>query len=113
MSENDLKDERWVILDAIPKYSISSYGRVVNNETGYELKHSINPITKRLKVRLSHNGIKYDVYVHRLVARCFFVNYQDNIEVLHKSGDFSDCSVLNLTLGRVMNRSGKHRLGKG
>lgn len=91
-------DEIWVTFDLLPRYEISNYGRVCNRETGRDLTPSRDK-NGYLKVGLSHNGTKHYVYVHRLVAKAFFLNYKNGIEVKHINGDKSDCSVLNLTLG--------------
>jgi len=109
----DVKEERWVVLDAIPNYSVSSFGRVVNNSTGRELKATLKKDTGRYRVWLYRNGVKYAVYVHRLVARCFFVDYKDGIRVKHINGIYSDNSVLNLTLGVEGCRGPEYELGKG
>lgn len=105
-------DEWWVVLDGLDRYSVSSYGRVVNNETGRELKPTLNRKTGLLKVTLSYNAKRYHVYVHRLVARCFFLNYKDGVKVRHISENLLDNSVLNLTLGNGC-RTPDTELGKG
>lgn len=109
-SESPVMDEYWVTLDGLPNYSISNYGRVVNNLTERELKPRPNA-NGDLIVSLYHNGKRYDTYLRRLVALCFFLNYREGIEVKHINGNQNDCSVLNLTLG-VGCREGKG-LGKG
>lgn len=91
-------EERWVEVDGLERYAVSSYGRVINQERGNELKPSPDK-NGYMRVGLSKNGTVYHVYVHRLVAFAFFLNYQAGIEVLHKNGDLSDNSVLNLKLG--------------
>lgn len=92
-------DEVWVGLDELPNYSVSNYGRVVNNTTGRDLKPSPDG-NGYLRVCLFHKGIRHWVYVHRLVAKVFFLNYKEGIEVKHKNKDLKDNSVLNLTLGQ-------------
>lgn len=91
-------DEFWVTFDTIPNYAVSNYGTVLNVRRNREL----NPTPDGdgyLRVALYHKGLRYDAYVHRLVAKAFFLNYQEGIEVKFKNGDKTDCSVLNLTLG--------------
>lgn len=93
-----LVDERFLSIDGLERYAVSNYGRVINQERGNELKAS--PDTNGyLRVGLSKNGRVHHVYVHRLVAFAFFLNYKAGIEVKHKNGDKTDNSVLNLTLG--------------
>ena len=91
-------DELWVTLDGLERYAVSNFGRVINQERGNELTPS--PDTNGYyRVGLSRDGTVYHVYVHRLVAFCFFLNYAAGVEVKHISEDKSDNSVLNLTLG--------------
>lgn len=99
-------DEHWVSLDALPNYAVSNFGRVINVIRGNELSPSPDK-NGYLRVALYHNGKRYDVFVHRLVALCFFLNYKDGIEVKHINGNKEDNGVLNLTLG------GNCRVGKG
>lgn len=91
-------DELWVTLDGLERYAVSNYGRVINQERGNELTPSPDK-NGYMRVGLSYNGTVYNVYVHRLVAKCFFLNYAKGVEVKHISENKSDNSVLNLTLG--------------
>lgn len=93
-------DEQWVNLDGLSNYAVSNYGRVINVHRNKELKHTIDKRTGFHKVSLSHKGVKYYVFVHRLVAKCFFLNYQPGVEVLFINGNKDDITVLNLTLGK-------------
>ncbi len=91
-------EERWEDVPGLPLYAVSSYGTVLNKETGRELKPDADSRGYR-KVRLYEGkGRRRHYYVHRLVAEAFFLNYQDGIAVHFKNDDFGDCSVLNLTL---------------
>lgn len=93
-------EEQWVTLDILPNYEVSNYGRIFNLKTG---KERIPKPGKRgyMRVKLYRKGRKYNVYVHRLVAQCYFLNYNAHIGVEHKNGNKSDNSVLNLTLVAV------------
>lgn len=91
-------DEVWVAHDLLPNYAVSNYGRVVNVKTNRELKPSPDK-GGYFRVVLYHKGVPYPIYVHRLVAKIFFLNYAEGVEVKHISEDKSDNSVLNLTLG--------------
>lgn len=100
-------EEYWVTLDLLPNYAISNYGRVVNINTERELKASKND-SGHLKVDLYHNGKQKQVYVHRLVAKAFFVDYEEGREVGFINGNKEDCGVLNLTiLPRKVRKSGE------
>lgn len=91
-------EEVWVTIDGLERYAVSSYGRVINQDRGNELTPSPDA-NGYMRVGLTRKGKTRTVYVHRLVAYAFFLNYKPGIEVRHKNDDKSDNSVLNLTLG--------------
>ena len=90
-------EEVWVTIDGLERYAVSNYGRVINQERGNELTPSPDK-NGYLRVGLSRDGRVYNVYVHRLVAFAFFLNYEAGMEVKHKNDLKTDNSVLNLTL---------------
>ncbi len=102
-------DEKWVTIDGLERYAVSSYGRVINQERGNELKPSPDK-NGYLRVGLSKNGRVWHVYVHRLVAFAFFLNYKHGTEVKHKNGNLEDNSVLNLELGKGCRKGADERL---
>lgn len=91
-------DEFWVDVEGFPNYSVSNYGRVTNNQRGRDLK-PYSDSKGYMKVSLYNNGVKTVMYVHTLVAKAFFLNYKEGVEVLHTNGVKDDNTVLNLTLG--------------
>lgn len=91
-------DEVWVTVDGLERYAVSNYGRVINQERGNELTPSPDA-NGYMRVGLSRKGKVFYVYVHRLVAFAFFLNYKPGIEVKHINEPKTDNSVLNLTLG--------------
>lgn len=99
-------DELWVGFDEFPNYQVSNYGRVVNIQTGHELSHRVDYNGFHC-VALYRNGKRTDAMVHRLVAKAFFLNYQEGYEVRHKNWDRDDNSVLNLTLTGEVVRKGE------
>lgn len=101
-------DEIWVEV-GIAAYEVSNFGRVINAKTGRELKASPDK-NGYLRVALYNNGERHDVYVHRLVARAFFLNYRAGIEVKHVNDTKEDNSVLNLTLGAGCRKGADARL---
>lgn len=90
-------DEVWVEI-GVGAYEVSNFGRVLNGNTGRDLTPSPDK-NGYLRVALYYKGVRHDVYVHRLVARAFFLNYAKGVEVKHKNGNKDDNAVLNLTLG--------------
>lgn len=91
-------EEAWVPLEGMPNYEVSNFGRIANVNTNQVLK----PYTDKdgyQHICLYKDGIKHYFLVHRLVAKCFFLNYQEGIEVNFENGDPADVGVFNLTLG--------------
>lgn len=103
-------EELFVGIDALTPYAISNYGTVVNIDTGRELKQYTDANGyRRVTIRrtlVDGTPRKHTLYVHRWVAMAFFVNYSPDIEVVAINGDYTDCSVLNLTLGDRRCREG-------
>jgi len=102
-------DEVWVTVDGLERYAVSSFGRVINQERGNELTPSPDK-NGYMRVGLTRKGKTYTIYVHRLVAFAFFLNYKPGIEVKHKNENKSDNSVLNLTLGAGCRKGADGRL---
>lgn len=96
--KKQILEELFVELEAYPNYAVSNYGRVINVNTGRELRGVINPKTGHLKVTMSHNSVRSWPYVHRLVASAFFVDYEEGVAVEFINGVKTDCAVVNLTI---------------
>jgi hypothetical protein len=101
-------DEIWVEV-GIGAYEVSNFGRIVNGATGRDLKPSPDK-NGYYRVALHYGGKRHDVFVHRLVARAFFLNYKQGVEVKHINEDKADNSVLNLTLGAGCRKAVNGRL---
>ena len=91
-------EEQWVPLSGYPNYEVSNYGRVTNVNTGRDISPYPDKRTGILRVAIYRNGSRKDVQLKRLVAKCYFLNYQDDSKVNHRNNNKADCSVLNLTL---------------
>jgi len=102
-------DEVWVTVDGLERYAVSSFGRVINQERGNELTPSPDK-NGYMRVGLTRKGKTHTVYVHRLVAFAFFLNYRPGVEVRHKNDNKADNSVLNLTLGAGCRKGANARL---
>ena len=96
-------EEQWVPLSGYPNYEVSNYGRVTNVNTGRDISPYPDKRTGILRVAIYRNGSRKDVQLKRLVAKCYFLNYQDDSKVNHRNNNKADCSVLNLTLIRHLN----------
>ena len=70
---NNLPDEEWRVINENPLYSVSNYGRVVNNKTNRLLK--IDECQKYSRVSLNN---KKHYYLHRLVYCTFTQDYELN-----------------------------------
>lgn len=82
--QEDLEDEEWKkIIDS--HYSISSKGRVRNDNSNLLLKPSIT--CGYYKVRLSKNGLIQDVMLHHLVYENFIGERKDDMVINHIDGD--------------------------
>ena len=100
------RPEQWKRIEGWEDFSISSWGRVVNNKTGHIL--TLQSIDKwgHLKVTLVRNGSRVrgedrkDFRVHRLVAEAFVIgkDYINN-EVRHLNGFSWDNTSENLCWG--------------
>jgi hypothetical protein len=90
-------EEYWVAVDLLPNYMVSNYGRVINVNTQRELKACPNG-QGYPQVKLYHKGTPHTVYVHRLVAMAFFVDYESGADVKHINNNLLDNGVLNLTI---------------
>lgn len=101
-------EEIWVEV-GIGAYEVSNFGRVVNANTSKDLTPSPDK-NGYLRVALYYKGVRHEVYVHRLVARAFFLNYKNGVEVKHKNGNKNDNTVLNLTLGEGCRKRADDRL---
>lgn len=92
-----MREELWVPVEGFPNYEVSNYGRVVNVTTGRDLKATEHK-TGYLKIKLFKNNVRYYFYLHRLVARAFFVDYREDRAVELINEIRSDCTVANITL---------------
>ena len=102
-------NEEWLIIEEFPRYSVSNFGRVKNNETNYILigghdKDGYNQVT------LCYNGKQYNRRVCRLVAKAFidnpnnlpFVNHKDENKTNDNANNLEWCTI------RYNNNYGKH-----
>lgn len=96
---NMLAEEHWVAVPDFPNYEVSNFGRVCNVKRGADLSQRIDD-AGFCNVALYHNGVRRDFGVHRLVARTFFTDFTDDIEVEHINGNREENTVRNLTLGK-------------
>lgn len=87
--------EIWKKIDGYDNYSVSSEGRVRNDDTGRILKTSHNKGGYELVV-LCKNGVTKTFTVHRLVAQAFLPNTENKECVDHINTIKTDNNIKNL-----------------
>ena len=88
--------EKWIYIESTKeRYSVSSEGRIRNNETGMILTPIKMP-KGYTKVNLHYGGERKGYQVHRLVAMAFIPNPENKPQVNHKNGVKDDNRVTNL-----------------
>ena len=88
--------EIWRKIAGHPNYSISNFGRVIDDRTGRELSQNKNRQSGWYRVCV--DGKKE--YVHRLVAQTFLEKPEDCNDVIHLDGNPENNSIGNLEWGR-------------
>lgn len=94
-------EEIWKKVSIDERYSISNYGRVRNDKTGYILKTSDDGKGYR-RISLYKNGKNKQTFVHRLVAQAFipnpdnlpFINHKDENPANNFVDNLEWCTVL-------------------
>lgn len=104
--------EEWKMVKGFNNYFVSSLGRVYNIATGRFIGNKESEKYKYKRVKLSKNGEKLFIDVHRLVAEIFIPNI-DNYEVVnHINGITTDNRVENLEwCSRSENQKHAYRIG--
>lgn len=90
----DERKERWKRIDD-SRYSVSTFGRVRNDETGLIMAQYQN-LRGYWIINLYFAGKRYVKRTHRLVAEAFIPNPEERPEVNHKDGDTSNPRKSNL-----------------
>lgn len=91
----DHPGEEWKKIVMCPEYSVSNYGRVRRDATGYE------PHTNTLRggyerIKMWEYDRYYYKYRHELVAEAFLSRPDVNSVLHHKNGNLTDNRVTNL-----------------
>lgn len=95
-NNNESIDEIWIdIADFEGIYKISNKGRIKNTIRNNNLKYFINK-QGYVIVKLSKNGVRYYLRVHRLVAQAFIPNPNNYPIINHKDEDKSNYNLSNL-----------------
>lgn len=88
-------DEVWKVITDFPRYSVSSFGRVRNDESGLVLRQHDRKGYKSVLLRNGcGDGKRFSV--HRLVAMAFLGAPLDHKQVNHKDGCKTNNHVDNL-----------------
>lgn len=84
--------EEWRVIQASPRYLISSKGRVKNSKTGRILKHNVHYKSGYVYIKL----LKKHYSIHRLVALAFINNPMNKEDVNHIDENKQNNNVENL-----------------
>jgi len=90
-----MEAEQYKIIPFAPKYAVSNLGNVMNLKKNKILKKTIE-YNGYNKIKLSINNVKYNYYVHRLIAICFLDNPLNYKQVNHINGIKTDNNLINL-----------------
>lgn len=82
-----LDEEIWSKIDDFPNYSVSSHGRILNDNNGRLMKESMNG-SGVVKVGLVRGGVQYTRSVKLIVADTFIVGRTQEFDTpIHLDGD--------------------------
>lgn len=87
--------EVWATFPEHPSYEVSSLGRIVNKNTGYERAESLSTNGYR-RVNMYEKGLTKTYYVHQLVAELFLPEYRSGMIIGFHDGNPKNCAVDNL-----------------
>lgn len=91
--------ELWAPIWDIPKYYVSTWGRVININRGSEVKGTA--YNRDYPLRINFRITRQDAttrFVHRLVAEAFMANFKPYKQVTFLDGDRWNPHILNLEL---------------
>lgn len=89
--------EIWRQIKEYPRYSVSNFGRVKNNNTDKVLKgYTDFKGYQRVCIHCRGEGIRKDLKVHRLVAEAFVPNPDNKPQVNHIDGNKQNNAASNL-----------------
>lgn len=88
--------ERWEVIDDYDNYSVSTFGRVKNVDTGLILKPWIGNNGGYKCISLSRNNKSKSFLLHRIIAEAFINNPENKYCVDHKNHNILDNNLNNL-----------------
>lgn len=98
-ASEDFADERWKYCEDIPCLMVSDYGRFYNTRT----KRFVNPThgdkAGHKAIKVSIDGVRYQEYAHRLIAKAFIPNPSNYPFVRHLDDDKNNNDIENLEWG--------------
>lgn len=96
---DEYMDEKWWYVDGLPGYMVSNCGRVWSEKTQKFRKLKEMDDHGHLGLCLTHNGRRFDRYIHRLEAKAFIPNQNNLPYVRHLDDDPSNNFIDNLAWG--------------
>lgn len=103
--------ENWQQIKYFPNYQVSDLGNVKNKTTNKNIA-KWRKSNGYLQVTLHSNGIKKNVYIHRLVAEAFIPNPDNLTDVNHKDENKTNNTVNNLEWMTHLNNCNYGNRGK-
>lgn len=83
--------QEWRVIEDYPNYSVSDFGLIKNNKSGYILKQSFNKSNGGLYVNIGGGKL-----VHRFVAKAFLSNPNNKPQINHIDGNRCNNNICNL-----------------
>ena len=88
--------ENWKRLNVSPRYSISTYGNIVDTATGLYIKPEMIPGSPHQYVRLNIDRMTNRFRLDILVMDTFMAEKRDRYTLIHKDGNQSNNRIDNL-----------------
>lgn len=92
--------EEWVTINGFSNYEVSNYGYVRQRGTFRNLDRTPDHNGYLRVIMRSNDGDRRVVYLSQLVAAAFFSDFREGMRVINVTGDYEDCSIINLRLRR-------------
>lgn len=89
-------DELWKDIEEFPLYEASTFGNIRNKRTKHILKASTNCSNYKYISIIDHNKQRKTYSVHRLIAKVFIPNINNNLTVNHKDHNPLNNYITNL-----------------
>lgn len=90
-----MREEQWAQLAEFPDYAVSSRGKVKSLRYDRLLAARPNSYGHQ-RIVLYKEGVRYDLYIHHLVAATFATGWEPGTQIRHADEDKSNNDIYNL-----------------